>query len=37
VTPVYGTDDLTVTIIIDDGTGNPDETTCTFEDVEYDP
>jgi hypothetical protein len=30
-------DDLTITIIIDDGTGNPDETTCVFDDVEYVP
>jgi hypothetical protein len=31
-----GTDDLTVTIVIDDGDGNPDTTECTFTDVIFD-
>jgi len=33
----FGTDDLTVTIVLDEGTSNPDTTECTFEDVDYNP
>jgi hypothetical protein len=35
--PFYGTDDLTVTIVLDELTSNPDWTDCTFDDVEYTP
>src|SRR5262245_23970363 len=33
--PVFGTDDLTITIVLDELTANPDVTECTFDDVDY--
>jgi len=33
--PGRGTDDITVTIVIDEGTTDPDTTECTFKDVEF--
>jgi hypothetical protein len=33
--PFFGSDDLTITIVLDELTPDPDVTECTFDDVDY--